>query len=84
MEHNLAKYAKYYYGNIKILDVEFTRKIDYSRRDFLDISKQILKSSYTLNLGQLLKIVRVKKVYLAKAKTRKNLKSKENNHRETS
>jgi hypothetical protein len=51
---------------------------------FLDISKQILKSSYTLNLGQLLKIVRVKKVYLAKAKTRKNLKSKENNHRETS
>jgi hypothetical protein len=37
---------------------------------FLDISKQILKSSYTLNLGQLLKIVRVKKVYLAKAKTR--------------
>jgi len=51
---------------------------------FLDISKQILKSNYTLNLGQLLKIVRVKKVYLAKAKTRKNLKSKENNHRETS
>jgi hypothetical protein len=51
---------------------------------FLDISKQILKSSYTLNLGQLLKIVRVKKVYLAKAKTRENLKSKQNNHRETS
>jgi len=51
---------------------------------FLDISKQILKSSYTLNLGQLLKIVQVKKVYLAKAKTRENIKSKQNNHRETS
>jgi hypothetical protein len=36
MEHNLARYAKYYScGNTKILgDNEFPRKIDYSRRDF--------------------------------------------------
>jgi hypothetical protein len=36
MEHNLAKYAKYYsYGNTKISrGSKFTRKIDYSRRDF--------------------------------------------------
>jgi hypothetical protein len=35
MEHNLAKYAKYYsYGSTKILgDNEFTRKIDYNKRD---------------------------------------------------
>jgi hypothetical protein len=36
MEHNLAKYAKYYScGNIQILKSnEFTRKIDHSKRDF--------------------------------------------------
>jgi hypothetical protein len=36
MEHNLAKYVKYYScGNKEILGSnEFTRKIDYSRRDF--------------------------------------------------
>jgi hypothetical protein len=35
MEHNLAGYAKYYYyKSTKILGgIEFTRKIDYSRRD---------------------------------------------------
>jgi hypothetical protein len=36
MEHNLARYAKYYFcGSIEILGgSEFTRKIDYNRRDF--------------------------------------------------
>jgi hypothetical protein len=36
MEHNLVEYAKYYsYGSTKISGCsEFTRKIDYSRRDF--------------------------------------------------
>jgi hypothetical protein len=36
MEHNLAEYAKYdSYGRTKILgDIEFTRKIDYNRKDF--------------------------------------------------
>ncbi len=36
MEHNLAKYAKYYlYGSTEISrGNEFTRKIDYYRRDF--------------------------------------------------
>jgi hypothetical protein len=36
MKHNLAKYAKYYScGNTKISrSNEFTRKIDYNRRDF--------------------------------------------------
>jgi hypothetical protein len=36
VECNLAKYAKYYsYGSIKILKGrKFTRKIDYSRKDF--------------------------------------------------
>jgi hypothetical protein len=36
MEHNFAGYAKYYsYGSIKISGgSEFTREIDYSRKDF--------------------------------------------------
>ncbi len=36
MEHNLARYAKYYSnGGIKISGgSEFTRKIDYNKRDF--------------------------------------------------
>jgi len=36
MEHNLARYAKYYScRNTKISrDSEFTRKIDYSKKDF--------------------------------------------------
>jgi hypothetical protein len=36
MEHNLVEYAKYYScGSIEILGgSEFTRKIDYNRRDF--------------------------------------------------
>ncbi len=36
MEHNFAKYAKYYScGNTKILrSSEFTREIDHNRRDF--------------------------------------------------
>ncbi len=37
MEHNLVGYVKYYsYKSIEISrGSEFTRKIDYSRRDFL-------------------------------------------------
>ncbi len=39
MEHNLARYAKYYFcGRIKILQSsEFTREIHHSRRDFLKL-----------------------------------------------
>ncbi len=43
---------------------------------FLDIGKQMLKTSYTLNLGQLFKIARVKEIFLAKAKTKENSKFK--------
>jgi hypothetical protein len=58
MEHNLVEYAKYYsYGCIKISGSgEFTREIDHNKRDFLDISKHMLKINSTLNLKQLLKI----------------------------
>jgi hypothetical protein len=37
MEHNMVGYAKYYsYGNIEISrSSEFTRKIDYIKKDFL-------------------------------------------------
>jgi hypothetical protein len=51
MEHNLARYAKYYScGNIKILGSnEFIREIDHSIKDFLDIGKQMLKTNYTLS-----------------------------------
>jgi hypothetical protein len=36
MEHNLAKYVKYYSCGSKEIsgNSEFTRKIDYNRRDF--------------------------------------------------
>jgi hypothetical protein len=66
MECNLAGYAKYYFcGSTKISrDNEFIRKIDYGRRDFLDIGKQMLETSYTLNLGQLIKIALELKRYL--------------------
>jgi hypothetical protein len=65
MEHNLAKYAKYYFGgNIKIWrGGEFTRKIDHGRRDFSRFSKHMLKTSYTLNLEQSLKIAHELKIY---------------------
>jgi hypothetical protein len=58
MEYNLAKYAKNYsYGNIEILrGSEFTRKLITIKEFFLDISKQMLEISYTLNLKHLLKI----------------------------
>ncbi len=41
MEHNLAKYAKYYScGCIEILgNSEFTKEIDHSKKNFLDIGK---------------------------------------------
>jgi hypothetical protein len=66
MEHNLARYAKYYCcGNTKISrGSEFTRKNDYNKRDFLDIGKHMLETSYTLNLGQLFKITLELKRYL--------------------
>jgi hypothetical protein len=62
----LAKYAKYYsYGSTKISGgSEFIRKTNYSRRDFFNIGKQMLKINYTLNLGQLLKITLELKRYL--------------------
>jgi hypothetical protein len=52
MEHNLAKYAKYYsYGSAKILgSSEFTREINHSKKIFLDINKQMLETNYTLTL----------------------------------
>ncbi len=44
---------------------------------FLDISKQMLERSYTLNLGQLFKITHeLKKKSLAKVETRENSKCK--------
>jgi hypothetical protein len=54
MEHDLARYGKYYpYGCIKISrSSEFTRETYHNRRDFLDIGKQMLKTNYILNLGQ--------------------------------
>jgi hypothetical protein len=42
----------------------------------LDIGKQMFETSYNLNLGQLLKIARVKEISLAKAKTKENSKFK--------
>jgi hypothetical protein len=56
--HIMAEYAKYYsYGITKILgNNEYTIKINHNKKDFLDISKQMLETSYTLNLGQLLRI----------------------------
>jgi len=66
MEHNLARYAKYYScGSIKIIGIsKFTRKFDHNKRDFLDIGKHVLETSYTLNLGLLLKITPKLKIYL--------------------
>ncbi len=54
----MAEYAKYYsYGITKILgNNEYTIKINHNKKAFLDISKQMLETSYTLNLGQLLRI----------------------------
>jgi hypothetical protein len=76
MEHNLAGYAKYYYcGSIKnSRGKEFIRKINYNiAKIFLDISKQMLKTSYTLNLGQLLKIaLELKRYTWQKLKLKKN------------
>jgi hypothetical protein len=41
MEHNLARYAKYYsYGKTKISGGnEFIRETDYNKRDFINIGK---------------------------------------------
>jgi hypothetical protein len=66
MEHNLAKYAKYYsYRSIEISKgSEFTRKMITIEEIFLDIGKQMLKTSYTLNLGHLFKIICKLKRYL--------------------
>jgi hypothetical protein len=51
MEHNLVRYAKYYsYGSTKILGSnEFTREIEYSRRDF-KLQKKICKVFTTFRL----------------------------------
>jgi hypothetical protein len=79
MEHNLAGHAKYYScGCIEISrSSEFARETDHNRRDFSDIGKQMLKTSYTLNLRKLLKITHeVKKKYLVEAKTKENLECK--------
>jgi hypothetical protein len=59
MDHNLAKYAKYYYyGNIKISrSGEFTIEIDHNKRHFHGINKHMLETSYILNLGKLFKII---------------------------
>jgi hypothetical protein len=43
---------------------------------FLDIGKKVLKPSYTLNLGKLLKIALELKRYLEKVETRENSKCK--------
>jgi hypothetical protein len=52
MEHNLAKYAKYYsYGCIKISgSSEFTREIDQVKEIFLNIGKQMLKKKLYFKL----------------------------------
>jgi hypothetical protein len=59
MEHDLDGYAKYYScGHTKILGSnEFIGKLITIEEIFLDIGKQMLETKYTLNLGQLLKIV---------------------------
>ncbi len=66
MEHNLARYAKYYsYGCTKILKSSESRgKLIIVKEIFLDIRKQMLETSYTLNLGQLVKIALELKKYL--------------------
>jgi hypothetical protein len=66
MEHNLARYAKYYScGNIEITkSSEFTRETDTIKEIFLGIGKWMLETSCTLNLGQLLKIAPQLKRYL--------------------
>jgi hypothetical protein len=58
MEHNLAKYAKYYScGCTQISGSnEFTKETNHSQRIFLDIGKQMLEISYILNFKQLLEI----------------------------
>jgi len=58
MEHNLARYAKYYScGCIEISgNSEFTKESNHKQEFFLNIGKQMLEIDYTLNLGQLLKI----------------------------
>jgi hypothetical protein len=74
MEHNLGRYAKYYScGSIKISrGSEFTKENDYSNEIFLDIGKQMLEISYTLNLVQLLKIaLELKRYMLQKLKPKK-------------
>jgi hypothetical protein len=43
---------------------EFTKEIDHSRRDFFNIGKQMLETSYTLSLRQLFKITLKLKKYL--------------------
>jgi hypothetical protein len=58
MEHNLARYAKYYSCGCTETSgsSEFTKEINHKEEFFLNIGKQMLETSYTLNLGQLLKI----------------------------
>jgi hypothetical protein len=66
MEHNLAMYAKYYScGSIKNQEVVNSQeKLITIKEIFLDIGKQMLKTSYTLSLGQLLKVAFELKRYL--------------------
>jgi hypothetical protein len=66
MEHNLAKYAKYYSrGNTKNQEVvNLQEKLITIKEIFLDISKQMLKISYTSSLGHLLKITPKLKRYI--------------------
>ncbi len=56
MEHNLVEYSKYYScGHIEISrNNEFAKETNHNRRNFLEIGKQMIETSYTLNLGQLL------------------------------
>ncbi len=57
----------------KIRDNEFTRKPNHNKRD-LDIDKQMLETSYILNLGQLFKIaLRLNKYFWQKLKPKKTL-----------
>jgi hypothetical protein len=53
MEHNMAKYAKYYScGNIKISgSSEFIRKIDHNRRYFFGHWKVDAKNKLYFELG---------------------------------
>ncbi len=70
MEHNLVGYAKYYFDkNTEISrGSEFTRKINYIRRDF----SNLLETNYTLNLEQLLKITpELNKYFWQKLKLKK-------------